>query len=151
MRDRQRPQSEGDAIPCVVAFPPGGPDKHWLKPQAVALLKTHIYHTAPVTHLTVPNLKQTDTVRAVFDPNGDLNKPPHQFCFGGAGRGTFYPNASWTQDMGWDFEVGSKSTQCGFLRAYVILYTKKKATARASDGTNATTEKMGAGSGCSDD
>jgi hypothetical protein len=41
-----------------------------LKPEAVVLLKKHIYHTAPVTHLTVPKLKRTNVVRAAFDPNG---------------------------------------------------------------------------------
>ena len=50
----------------------------YLKPEAVALLKMHIYYTAPVTHLTVPKLKQTDAVRAAFDQQGDPTKPPQQ-------------------------------------------------------------------------
>ncbi|KAJ7068464.1 alpha beta-hydrolase [Mycena amicta] len=47
-------------------------------PEALALLKQHIYHTAPATHRTIPKLKLADAVKAAFDPNDDPNRPPKQ-------------------------------------------------------------------------
>ncbi|KAF8914168.1 Alpha/Beta hydrolase protein [Gymnopilus junonius] len=47
-------------------------------PEAVALLKKTIYHTAPKTHLTVPKLKTSDAMAAAFDPNDDPINPPTQ-------------------------------------------------------------------------
>ncbi|KAF8165523.1 lipase/esterase [Crassisporium funariophilum] len=47
-------------------------------PEALALLRKSIYHTAPVTHHTVPKLKKRDAIRAAFNPNDDPNKPPKQ-------------------------------------------------------------------------
>lgn len=42
------------------------------------MLKKTIYHTAPVTHRTIPKLKAVDAVRAAFDPNDDPKRPPRQ-------------------------------------------------------------------------
>ncbi|TFK43713.1 lipase/esterase [Crucibulum laeve] len=47
-------------------------------PEALALLTKSIYHTAPITHYTVPKLKVIDAIRAAFDPKDDPNKPPQQ-------------------------------------------------------------------------
>lgn len=47
-------------------------------PEAISLLKKNIYHTAPVTHKTVPKMRMSDVVRAVFDPKDDPNKPTRQ-------------------------------------------------------------------------
>jgi hypothetical protein len=135
IRDRRRPQSQGDGIRCR-CLPSQRPRQilisSYLKPEAVALLKTHIYHTAPVTHLSVPKLKQMDAVRAGFDPNGNPKKTTSPVCLGGASQGTFSPK-SWTQDMGRNFEVDPKFTRCDFLRAHVIL-ERKKTTGRTADG-----------------
>ncbi|KAG6915654.1 hypothetical protein DXG01_010524 [Tephrocybe rancida] len=46
--------------------------------EALALLKKSIYHTAPVTHTTVPKLRVSDAIRAALDPYDDPNKPPQQ-------------------------------------------------------------------------
>lgn len=46
--------------------------------EALALLKKHIYHTAPATHRTIPKLKLSDAIKAAFDPHDDPNKPPKQ-------------------------------------------------------------------------
>ncbi|THV08365.1 alpha/beta-hydrolase [Dendrothele bispora CBS 962.96] len=46
--------------------------------EALALLKKSIYHSAPVTHATVPKLKPSDAVRAAFDPHDDPTRPPKQ-------------------------------------------------------------------------
>ncbi|ESK94434.1 putative lipase esterase from carbohydrate esterase family ce10 [Moniliophthora roreri MCA 2997] len=47
-------------------------------PEALALLKKSIYHSAPVTHRVVPKLKPADAVRAAFDPHDDPMRPPKQ-------------------------------------------------------------------------
>ncbi|KAH9482748.1 AB hydrolase superfamily protein C4A8.06c [Psilocybe cubensis] len=47
-------------------------------PEALALLKKHIYFTAPVTHLMVPKVRARDAIQAAFDPDDDPNKPPPQ-------------------------------------------------------------------------
>ncbi|KAG6903465.1 hypothetical protein C0995_005488 [Termitomyces sp. Mi166 len=46
--------------------------------EALALLKKTIYHTAPVTHRTVPKLRVSDAILATLNPHDDPNKPPHQ-------------------------------------------------------------------------
>ncbi|GBE80022.1 alpha/beta-hydrolase [Sparassis crispa] len=46
--------------------------------EAVALLKMHIYHSAPATHKTVPRRKTSDAIRAAFDPMDHPTKPPRQ-------------------------------------------------------------------------
>ena len=48
------------------------------QPEALALLKKHIYHTAPVTHTTVPGVKTADVVLAVFSPCSNPFRPPKQ-------------------------------------------------------------------------
>ncbi|CDO68138.1 hypothetical protein BN946_scf185003.g10 [Trametes cinnabarina] len=46
--------------------------------EAVALLKKTIYHNAPATHHTVPKLKASDALRAVFDRHDHPFKAPQQ-------------------------------------------------------------------------
>ncbi|KAF5387616.1 hypothetical protein D9615_000559 [Tricholomella constricta] len=58
--------------------PPSAIAKRRDTPEALALLKKSIYHTAPVTHKTVPRLRVSDAIRATFDPNDDPNRPPRQ-------------------------------------------------------------------------
>lgn len=47
-------------------------------PEAVALMKKVIYHSAPITHKTVPKIKTSDAVRAAFDPADHPTKAPKQ-------------------------------------------------------------------------
>ncbi|KAK0468142.1 uncharacterized protein EV420DRAFT_1503082 [Desarmillaria tabescens] len=47
-------------------------------PEALALLKKCIYHTAPITHETVPKLSARDTIRATFTPYDGPTRPPRQ-------------------------------------------------------------------------
>ncbi|KAI0065802.1 alpha/beta-hydrolase [Artomyces pyxidatus] len=47
-------------------------------PEALALLKKSIYHSAPKTHKTVPKMKAMQTLRATLDPNDNPVKPPKQ-------------------------------------------------------------------------
>ncbi|KAJ6539532.1 Alpha/Beta hydrolase protein [Mycena capillaripes] len=58
--------------------PPTAIAKRRDTPDALALLKKHIYHTAPTTHRIIPKLKLIDAVRAAFDPNDDPNNAPKQ-------------------------------------------------------------------------
>ncbi|KAG5648902.1 hypothetical protein DXG03_000251 [Asterophora parasitica] len=58
--------------------PPSAIAKRRDTPEALALLKKSIYHTAPITHKTVPKLRASDAIRATFDPNDDPNRPPKQ-------------------------------------------------------------------------
>ncbi|KAI0082430.1 alpha/beta-hydrolase [Panus rudis PR-1116 ss-1] len=46
--------------------------------EAVALYKKIIYHTAPVTHGTVPKIRASDALRAAFNPHDHPTKPPQQ-------------------------------------------------------------------------
>ena len=46
--------------------------------EAVALLKTTIYHSVPVSHRKVPKLKTSDAVRAALDPHDHPIKGPQQ-------------------------------------------------------------------------
>ncbi|KAJ3533909.1 hypothetical protein NMY22_g7140 [Coprinellus aureogranulatus] len=46
--------------------------------EALALLRKSIYHTAPVTHRTVPRMKASDALRASLDPHDNPNEPPQQ-------------------------------------------------------------------------
>jgi hypothetical protein len=48
------------------------------QPEAVALLKKSIYHTAPRTHKTVPKMGIIGVVAATLDPKDDPNRPPQQ-------------------------------------------------------------------------
>ncbi|KAJ3576185.1 hypothetical protein NP233_g603 [Leucocoprinus birnbaumii] len=58
--------------------PPSAIAKRRDTPEALALLKKHVYFTAPVTHLTVPKMKHADALRASLDPHDDPNRPPRQ-------------------------------------------------------------------------
>ncbi|KAF8076580.1 alpha/beta-hydrolase [Lyophyllum atratum] len=75
IQDERRwgPLDLDDEIP-----PPTAIAKRQDTPEAIALLKKTIYHTAPITHRTVPKMRMSDAVRAAFDPNDDPNKPPRQ-------------------------------------------------------------------------
>ncbi|KAJ4478319.1 hypothetical protein J3R30DRAFT_3480447 [Lentinula aciculospora] len=58
--------------------PPSAIAKRRDTPEGLALIKMAIYHSAPVTHLTVPKLKPFDAVKAAFDPHDDPMRPPKQ-------------------------------------------------------------------------
>ncbi|KZT29342.1 alpha/beta-hydrolase [Neolentinus lepideus HHB14362 ss-1] len=58
--------------------PPSAICKRRDTPEALALLKKSIYYTAPATHRTIPNLKMSQTIRAVFDTNDHTTQPPQQ-------------------------------------------------------------------------
>jgi len=47
-------------------------------PEALALLRKSVYHTAPVTHNYIPRRKTADVIRAVFDPHDHLVNAPQQ-------------------------------------------------------------------------
>ncbi|KIY74201.1 alpha/beta-hydrolase [Cylindrobasidium torrendii FP15055 ss-10] len=70
---RWGPLDLGDESP-----PPSAIAKRTDTREAIALLKKSIYHTAPITHETVPKLKHSDAIRAAFDPHDDPNRPPKQ-------------------------------------------------------------------------
>ncbi|KAH9927178.1 alpha/beta-hydrolase [Epithele typhae] len=46
--------------------------------EAVALLRTNVYHSAPVTHIKVPKLRTSDAVRAALDPHDHPIHAPQQ-------------------------------------------------------------------------
>ena len=46
--------------------------------EAFALLRKHIYHTAPVTHRIIPKLTISEAFRAAFDPEDDPINAPKQ-------------------------------------------------------------------------
>ncbi len=46
--------------------------------ESVALIKKMIYYTAPVTHKTVPKIRTSDAIKAAFDPEDHLTRPPRQ-------------------------------------------------------------------------
>ena len=48
------------------------------KPEALALLKKCVYHTAPVTHNTVPKRKTMEVIKATLDPTDNPANPPPQ-------------------------------------------------------------------------
>ncbi|KAF9268159.1 alpha/beta-hydrolase [Marasmius fiardii PR-910] len=58
--------------------PPSAIAKRRDTPEAFALLRKHIYHTAPVTHRIIPKLKISDAFRAAFDPDDDPINAPKQ-------------------------------------------------------------------------
>lgn len=84
-------------------------------PEALALLKKHIYSTAPVTHLTVPKMKHADALRASIDPHDDPNRPPRQ-------------SAS---------EQQQKALPLHGLRLWdnILMYFGRKSAAKAANGT----------------
>ncbi|KAJ7180300.1 alpha beta-hydrolase [Mycena crocata] len=87
----------------------------------LALLKKHIYHTAPVTHRTIPKMKLSDAVKAAFDPNDDPNKPPKQSVSEAQHRTTFIPDSLHGLRI-WDVLVG---------------YFMRKSAEKATNGKNA--------------
>ncbi|KAF9534722.1 hypothetical protein CPB83DRAFT_211167 [Crepidotus variabilis] len=93
-------------------------------PDAVALWKKSIYHTAPVTHKTVPKLKAMEAVTAALDPKDDPNKAPRQSVSEQQVRGI---NPLHGLSM-WD----------GLLR-----YFGRKTSKKAADGLNCAAEKVG--------
>ena len=48
------------------------------QPEALALLRKCVYHTAPATHSTVPKRKTLDVIKATFDPTDHPTRPPPQ-------------------------------------------------------------------------
>ncbi|KAJ7683981.1 hypothetical protein B0H17DRAFT_1169866 [Mycena rosella] len=85
--------------------PPSAIAKRHDTPDALALLKKHIYHTAPATHRTIPKLKLADAVRAAFDPNDDPNKAPKQSVSEAQVRNSFVPDSLHGLRI-WDVIVG---------------------------------------------
>ncbi|EIN10888.1 alpha/beta-hydrolase [Punctularia strigosozonata HHB-11173 SS5] len=47
-------------------------------PESSALLKKTIYHTAPVTHRTIPRVPKRDLISSALDPHDRVGKPPRQ-------------------------------------------------------------------------
>ncbi|CAA7260033.1 unnamed protein product [Cyclocybe aegerita] len=94
-------------------------------PESLALLKKSIYHTAPVTHRTVPKLKVMDAVQAAFNPHDDPSKPPRQSVSEEQVRAQIIPVHGLKM---WD----------GILR-----YFGRKSTAKAAKGFNAAAKKVG--------
>lgn len=95
-------------------------------PEALALLKKHIYHTAPITHRTVPKMKLSDAVWAAFDPHDDPNHPPKQSVSEAQVRNSFVPDALHGLRI-WDVIVG---------------YFSRKSTEKAAIGKNAIKEAV---------
>ncbi|KAJ7129477.1 Alpha/Beta hydrolase protein [Mycena epipterygia] len=85
--------------------PPTAIAKRHDTPEALALLKKHIYHTAPATHRTIPKLKLADAVKAAFDPNDDPNKAPKQSVSEAQVRNSFFPDSFHGLKI-WDVLVG---------------------------------------------
>ncbi|KAJ7929962.1 hypothetical protein B0H13DRAFT_2536479 [Mycena leptocephala] len=98
-------------------------------PDALALLKKHIYHTAPTTHRTIPKLKLSDAVRAAFDPNDDPNKPPKQSVSEAQVHNSFVPDSLHGLKI-WDVLVG---------------YFMRKSQEKATNGKNAIKEVVTGG------
>ncbi|KAJ6598872.1 Alpha/Beta hydrolase protein [Mycena vulgaris] len=106
--------------------PPTAIAKRHDTPEALALLKKHIYHTAPATHRTIPKLKLADAVRAAFDPNDDPNRPPKQSVSEAQVRNSFVPDSLHGLRI-WDVIVG---------------YFMRKSGEKAVDGKNAIKEAI---------
>ncbi|KAJ6628840.1 hypothetical protein B0H10DRAFT_1989479 [Mycena sp. CBHHK59/15] len=100
--------------------PPTAIAKRRDTPEALALLKKHIYHTAPATHRTIPKLKLADAVRAAFDPNDDPSKAPRQSVSEAQVRTRFIPEMHGLRI--WDMLVG---------------YFMRKSSEKATNGKNA--------------
>lgn len=83
-------------------------------------MKKSIYHTAPVTHETVPKLKHSDAIRAAFDPHDDPNRPPKQ----SVSEQQVYPTMlPWHGVRIWDQLVG-----------YFMRESTRKAADKAASG-----------------
>ncbi|KAF7355480.1 AB hydrolase superfamily protein C4A8.06c [Mycena sanguinolenta] len=109
--------------------PPTAIAKRRDTPDALALLKKHIYHTAPTTHRIVPKLKLSDAVRAAFDPNDDPNKPPKQSVSEAQVRSSLIPDSLHGMKI-WDVLVG---------------YFMRKSQEKATNGKNAIKEAVTGG------
>ncbi|KAF8195687.1 alpha/beta-hydrolase [Mycena galopus ATCC 62051] len=101
--------------------PPTAIAKRLDTPDALALLKKHIYHTAPATHRVIPKLKLSDAVRAAFDPNDDPINAPKQSVSEAQVRNGFIPGSMQGMHI-WDVLVG---------------YFMRKSQAKATNGKNA--------------
>ncbi|CAK5262972.1 unnamed protein product [Mycena citricolor] len=101
--------------------PPTAIAKRRDTPEAIALLKKHIYHTAPATHRVIPKLKLSDAVKASLDPNDDPNKPPKQSVSEAQVRNSLVPDSMHGLRI-WDVLVG---------------YFMRKSTEKAANGKNA--------------
>ncbi|KAK7061901.1 alpha beta-hydrolase [Favolaschia claudopus] len=110
--------------------PPSAIAKRRDTPDALALLKKHIYHTAPATHRIVPKLKLGDAIRAAFDPNDDPNKPPKQSVAEAQVSTSLVPESLHGMRI-WDVLVG---------------YFMRKSTEKATNGKHAIKEVVGGSS-----
>ncbi|KAG2013285.1 endoplasmic reticulum protein [Coprinopsis cinerea AmutBmut pab1-1] len=101
-------------------------------PEALALLRKCIYHTAPVTHQTVPRLKKSDVLRAAFDPHDDPNAPPKQ-------------------SVSEEQVQPTPATAMHGLRMWdkILTYLGRKSAAKASDGIKSTVDTVQRVSGVS--
>ncbi|KAJ6515694.1 Alpha/Beta hydrolase protein [Mycena sanguinolenta] len=104
--------------------PPTAIAKRRDTPDALALLKKHIYHTAPTTHRLIPKLKLSDAIRAAFDPNDDPNKPPKQSVSEAQVRSSLIPDSLHGMKI-WDVLVG---------------YFMRKSQEKTTNGKNAIKE-----------
>ncbi|KAJ7781052.1 Alpha/Beta hydrolase protein [Mycena metata] len=102
--------------------PPTAIAKRLDTPDALALLKKHIYHTAPKTHRTIPKMKFVDAVRAAFDVNDDPINAPKQSVSEAQVRNNFVPMHGLKI---WDVLVG---------------YFMRKSQEKATNGKNAIVE-----------
>lgn len=46
--------------------------------ESIALIKKHLYYTAPVSHRKVPKRSAADIIRAAFDTEDNVDKAPYQ-------------------------------------------------------------------------
>jgi len=58
--------------------PPSAIAKRRDTAEAIALLRKSVYHTAPVTHNTVPKRKAMEVIKATLNPSDQGNNPPPQ-------------------------------------------------------------------------
>ncbi|KAE9410143.1 alpha/beta-hydrolase [Gymnopus androsaceus JB14] len=99
--------------------PPSAIAKRRDTTEALALLKMAIYHSAPVTHRTVPKLKAIDAVKAAFDPHDDPMRPPKQSVSEQQVRSQIIPGMHglrlWDAILGYFMEENSKRA-AGYLK-----------------------------------
>ncbi|KAJ3972558.1 hypothetical protein EV361DRAFT_904837 [Lentinula raphanica] len=110
--------------------PPSAIAKRRDTPESLALIKMAIYHSAPVTHLTVPKLKPLDAVRAAFDPHDDPMRPPKQSVSEEQARAHIIPGMHGLRI--WD----------AILR-YIMAEKSKKAAGYVKDRAGITEERKG--------
>ena len=73
------------------------------QPEALALLRKCVYHTAPVTHNTVPKRKTMEVIKATFDPTDHPVNPPPQSVSEQQVKANIIPMHGLRM---WDFLVG---------------------------------------------